>query len=144
MGDYKITVFLYHGFRAQSVWIVFFCASTGLNRNMDAIRIWGSCIEDHKILPTRVMGALRKPIYIFVWFIVASTKYLSPFFLYYKKTCLASGKFKSNKIESLSILFQRVSCKERRSTHFRSNRRWVRRVIYLPRRSFMEHKVRLM
>jgi hypothetical protein len=68
LGDYTISEFVYQGFRAQSVRIVFFfsfCPGTELNTNMDTIQIRGSCIEYYRISPTSVMGTQQKHIYIY-------------------------------------------------------------------------------
>jgi hypothetical protein len=145
MRDYTISVFLYQGFHAQSVWIVFLRRYRIIQEQIPMP--FGFDAHALKITkPYRL--ALWEPsenIFIFSCdVLLLQQKIELSFLLCYKKTCSVSGKFKNHKIESLLIRFQTASMKERMYAHFHSNRRWVPCVIYLSRRSFMEHKVRLM
>lgn len=146
MRDYTISAFLYQGFHAQSVCIVFFLRRYRIKQK----QIWmpfGFDAHALKITKPYRLASWEPSENIFVFscdVLLFQQKIYLSYLLCYKRTCVVSGKFKNHKIKSLLILFQTASLKERTYAHLHSNHRWVPCVIYLSTPSFVEYKVGIM
>jgi hypothetical protein len=116
MGDYTIIVFLYQGFCAQSVWIVFFLRRYGIKQEQKWMP-FGFDAYALKITKPYQLASWEPSENIFIFscdaLLLQQKIYLLFLFCCKKKTCVVSGRFKSHKIEPLLILFQTASRKER-------------------------------